>query len=74
MTLEKHSCKLNGHATSITIERPFWDIVEHIADENGQSITSLLEEIDGARDGNLSSAIRLYVLDYVIGKGTMGSV
>lgn len=58
----KRSVRLSGHATSVSIEKPFWDILKNIAKKNGQSINQIIGEIDDARSVNLSSAIRLYIL------------
>jgi predicted DNA-binding ribbon-helix-helix protein len=60
---------VSGHATSISIETEFWDILTDIAAHKGVSINYLLSEIDVGRTNNLSSAARVYVLKYVISKG-----
>ena len=59
----KHSVMIAGHATSVSIEKPFWDAFKNIAKAQGKSINQLITEIDEARSVNLSSAIRLYVLE-----------
>ncbi|MEM7618537.1 MAG: ribbon-helix-helix domain-containing protein [Pseudomonadota bacterium] len=59
----KHSVNIAGHATSVSIEKPFWDIFTNLTKQNGKSINQLITEIDEARSINLSSAIRLYVLN-----------
>lgn len=58
----KHSVNIAGHATSISIEKPFWDLLNENARVRGLSINALITEIDEARGTNLSSALRLYVL------------
>jgi predicted DNA-binding ribbon-helix-helix protein len=59
---------INGHKTSVTLEKPFWDECRRIADRQGLTIDELLSMIDAERThGNLSSAIRLYVLAEVRG-------
>ncbi len=58
----KHSVNIAGHATSVSIEKPFWDIFKQLAEKQGKSINQLITELDEARSVNLSSAIRLYVL------------
>jgi predicted DNA-binding ribbon-helix-helix protein len=60
-SLKKHSVTLSGHSTSITIEDVFWKSLKDIAQEKGISLKSLVEEIDQNRDGNLCSALRVYV-------------
>lgn len=60
----KRSVMIAGHATSVSIEKPFWDHLTRLAEEQKQSLNALITEIDELRDGiNLSSAIRLYVLN-----------
>lgn len=58
----KRSVMIAGHASSVSIEKPFWDGLKIIADQQNKSINQLVAEIDEARSVNLSSAIRLYVL------------
>jgi predicted DNA-binding ribbon-helix-helix protein len=54
---------INGHKTSVSLEQPFWDECRRIADSQGLTLDELLSQIDADRThGNLSSAIRLYVL------------
>jgi predicted DNA-binding ribbon-helix-helix protein len=60
--IEKHSVLLDGHKTSVSLEREFWDALAEIAQVRGCSLNALVAEIDRARAGNLSSALRLYVL------------
>ncbi|NCO03392.1 MAG: ribbon-helix-helix domain-containing protein [Alphaproteobacteria bacterium] len=64
----KRSVMISGHATSVSIEKPFWDILKKSAQEQETSINKLITLIDDARpktthNVNLSSAIRLYVLN-----------
>ena len=70
--MKKRSVTLQGHATSITLEDEFWDQLIAIANGRGQSIASLIDEIDELRltttSGGLSSAIRVYVLNDVLKK------
>ena len=59
----KRSVAIAGHATSVSLEAPFWDALRGIAAEEGLSVQALIGRIDAARGGqNLSSAIRVYVL------------
>ncbi|WP_169568065.1 ribbon-helix-helix domain-containing protein [Sneathiella limimaris] len=62
----KHSVSIAGHRTSISLEKPFWDLFKAAANQKGQSLNSLIAEIDETRSGNLSSAIRLYVLQELL--------
>lgn len=59
----KHSVRISGHLTSVSVEPPFWHALEELAARRGQSLNALLAAIDRERDGNLSSAIRLFVLE-----------
>jgi len=61
--MKKRSVLIAGHATSVSVEAAFWDELKAIAAGRGQSLNELIGEIDAGRDGNLSSAIRLFVLD-----------
>lgn len=65
MPLKKRSISIAGHATSITLEDEFWLELSRIADEHNLSIPKLVEQIDKERDEdqNLSSAIRVYILN-----------
>lgn len=63
--MKKRSVSIAGHHTSVTLEDPFWDALGEIAAARGASLSTLIAEIDSARETtNLSSAIRLFVLDY----------
>ena len=62
----KRSVVLDGHKTSITLEDAFWSILKEIAQAQGATVSQTITEIDKSRkEGNLSSAIRLFVLDRV---------
>lgn len=59
----KRSVLVAGHATSVSIEEPFWTGLKEIARERGLSLNALIAAIDAERlSPNLSSAIRLAVL------------
>ena len=58
----KRSVNIAGHATSVSLEQPFWDELVKLATQQNISISQLIEDIDTARQTNLSSALRLYVL------------
>ena len=60
---EKHSVRIAGHPTSISLEPEFWHALCEIAVRRAVSVNALLASIDEGRRGNLSSAIRLFVLD-----------
>lgn len=60
--LRKRSVVIAGHTTSVSLEPEFWDALRDLAAGRGVSINQLVTEIDGNRTGNLSSAIRVFVL------------
>jgi len=63
MTVRKRSVVVAGHRTSVSLEEPFWRELAAIAAARGCSVAATIGEIDAAREGNLSSALRLFVLD-----------
>ncbi len=60
--IKKRSVIISGHSTSVTLEAPFWDALRSISREKDVSINHLISDIDNKNNGNLSSAIRIYVL------------
>jgi predicted DNA-binding ribbon-helix-helix protein len=63
-SIVKHSVVVGGHHTSISLEDAFWTALKEIASERDMSVSDLVAAIDSERQlGNLSSAIRLFVLD-----------
>jgi predicted DNA-binding ribbon-helix-helix protein len=61
----KRSIVVNGHKTSVSLEEAFWTGMKEIAAECNRTLSELTSEIDSQRQqGNLSSAIRLFVLDH----------
>ncbi len=61
----KRSVMVGGHKTSVSLEDAFWISLKDIALRSSLSLSALLEKIDRHRQtSNLSSAIRLFVLDY----------
>ncbi|HLO77164.1 MAG TPA: ribbon-helix-helix domain-containing protein [Magnetospirillum sp.] len=71
--LKKRSIVIAGHATSVSLEPQFWDVLKTIAEEQGRSINQLVADIDLTRQGNLSSGIRVFVLEYLQKKTPGGS-
>ena len=61
--VQKRSIRIAGHATSVSVEQAFWDRLRLISAARGVSINGLITEIDRHRTGNLSSAVRLFVLE-----------
>jgi predicted DNA-binding ribbon-helix-helix protein len=61
----KRSIVVAGHKTSVSLEEAFWNSMKEISSSRDMTLSDLVSEIDqGRKQGNLSSAIRLYVLDY----------
>jgi predicted DNA-binding ribbon-helix-helix protein len=61
----KRSIVIAGHKTSVSLEEAFWRSLKDIARERGTTLSELVATIDSnRRHGNLSSAIRLFVLDH----------
>ena len=60
--IKKRSVVIAGHRTSISLENLFWEQLRLIANAQNKSVNNLITEIDKNRFGNLSSAIRTYVL------------
>ena len=61
--IRKRSVVIAGHRTSITLEDAFWDKLQAIAARDGESLNALVTRIDTERTGNLSSALRVFVLE-----------
>ena len=61
----KRSIVIAGHKTSVSLEDAFWKGLKEIALSRGVTLSDLVAAIDSERQlGNLSSAIRLFVLDH----------
>ena len=61
----KHSVVLSGHKTSVSLEDAFWRGLKDIAMSRRMTVKDLISSIDLDREqGNLSSALRLFVLDH----------
>ncbi len=65
--IRKRSVVIAGHASSVSLEEAFWRALKKIAQGRRQSVNALISEIDRERpndlSGNLSSAIRVFVLE-----------
>lgn len=60
----KHSIVIGGHKTSVSLEEPFWEGLKEIAQDQNMTLSRTVSGIDlKRRHGNLSSAIRLFVLE-----------
>jgi predicted DNA-binding ribbon-helix-helix protein len=61
----KRSIVIGGHKTSVSLEDAFWQGLKEIAGGRDVTLSDLVATIDTERQhGNLSSAVRLFVLDF----------
>lgn len=67
--MQKRSLTIAGHRTSLALEPEFWRGLEAMAESRNTPLTSLIREIDEAREApNLSSAVRVAVLRWYQGQ------
>ena len=63
--ISKRSVKIGGYKTSVGFEDAFWESLKEIATSRSVGVYELVSMIDRVRQhGNLSSAIRLFVLEH----------
>jgi predicted DNA-binding ribbon-helix-helix protein len=63
--IRKRSIVINGHKTSISLEDAFFVALKEIAKQRRLMLSEIITEVDRSRtEGNLSSALRLFVLDF----------
>lgn len=68
----KRSIVIADHKTSVSLEDAFWRGLKDIATDRGMTLSDLVATIDTERvQGNLSSAIRLFVLDHYRSKAAV---
>lgn len=61
----KRSIVIAGHKTSVSLENAFWQGLKEIAVGRKLTLSELVATIDSNRKhGNLSSAVRLFVLNH----------
>ena len=58
----KRSVRIARHNTSISLEPAFWDELKRIAAQRNCSLNQLVADVDAGRTGNLSSALRVFVV------------
>jgi len=64
-TVVKRSVWVAGRQTSVSLEDAFWQSLKEIASMHDMTLSELITAIDSERQrGNLSSAIRVFVLDF----------
>ena len=68
--IAKRSIVIDGHKTSISLEDAFWQALQGIAQARRSSVSRVISEIDRVRveNSNLSSAIRVFVLEYYLSR------
>jgi predicted DNA-binding ribbon-helix-helix protein len=65
----KHSVVVAGHRTSVSLEDAFWQALKAIAAQEGVSLAALIARVDAERgEANLSSALRVFVLERALGR------
>jgi predicted DNA-binding ribbon-helix-helix protein len=68
--VRKRSVVIGGHKTSVSLEEAFWSAIRELAIERGLSMSAMIEQIDNDKQqSNLSSAIRLFVLEHYRTRG-----
>jgi predicted DNA-binding ribbon-helix-helix protein len=70
----KRSFSIRGHRTSISLEQPFWEALKEAAARERIPLAGLIARIDEQRgSAGLSSAVRVWILDYVRATSTVTS-
>ena len=67
-TPHKRSVRVAGHPTSVSLETAFWEELKDNAVRRRISLNELITQVDSARTGNLSSALRVFVLEQIRGR------
>ena len=70
--MKKRSVLIAGHKTSVSLEDAFWRVLKRIADARGKSLARLIAELDSGRQANLSSTLRVFVLETLEQGGLSG--
>lgn len=73
ITIRRRSVTIAGHRTSVSIEDAFWDVLKDVASRRNISLNRLVGEIDKSRAGNLSSALRVYVVQHLLSRDSAPS-
>ena len=61
----KRSIAVRGHKTSVSLEDAFWNALKEIASHRKLTLSEVVDAVDSGREhSNLSSALRLFVLDH----------
>jgi predicted DNA-binding ribbon-helix-helix protein len=62
-SINRHTIVIDGRQTSVSVEDAFWNALKEVVTWRGETIRSVIASIDANRQSNLSSAIRLFVLE-----------
>ena len=68
----KRSIVIADHKTSVSLEDQFWGSLKEIAAVRHQTLSGLVSDISAKHEGNLSSAIRQFVLAYYRERQSIG--
>jgi predicted DNA-binding ribbon-helix-helix protein len=63
-SIARRSIRIGGLRTSIALEDHFFQALKEIAKDRGSTLQDLVTSIDRRREGNLSSALRVFVLEH----------
>ena len=71
--IRRYSVTLHGHRTSISLEPEFWALLRQVAEQDGLSVTALIQTVDDVRlntslPSGLSSALRVYLLQCLLNR------
>lgn len=75
-SIRKRSVTIAGHRTSVSLEQAFWDVLKEIAAAEGCSVAAIIARMDvqttlpDGKKANLSSALRVYVLEKIRARGS----
>ena len=65
----KRTVKIDGHITSVFLETEFWEEILKLSKKDNTTPDKIISKIDKNKStSNLSSAIRLYVLNHLKGQ------
>jgi predicted DNA-binding ribbon-helix-helix protein len=66
--LVTRTLRLDGEETELSLEKAFWDALMLMADDQRKSVVAIIEDANDNTDArDLSSAVRLFVLDHYRG-------
>lgn len=69
-TVKKRSIVIGSHKTSISLEDIFWTSLKEIARQRATTVSAIIGALDASQErGNLSSTIRLFVLEHYLSSG-----